>query len=332
MKTHTLRNVASLALLVMHTTGSLFITNAAAQQQPYPTKPIRLIVAYPAGGSADLIGRAVNERLAKRLGQPVIVDNRGGGSGIIGAEIAARAPADGYTLLVATVSMLAVNVSLYRALPYHPERDFAPVSMLGSTPYLLAVHPTVPARSVAQLLAHAKANPGKLTFGSSGVGSGGHLATELFKHMAGIDILHVPYKGVGPATTDVLGGQIGMLLGGISVLKTHADGGRLRGLAVSTIKRTAIAPEIPTLDEAGVKGYQSKSWNALVAPRQTPAAIVQRINTELVAVLKSPQVADQLKSLGIEPEPGTPAELAGYIREEIVRFRELVLAIGLQPG
>lgn len=305
---------------------------AIAQPQPYPAKPIRLIVAYPAGGSADLIGRAVNEALARRLGQPVIVDNRGGGSGILGAEIAARAPADGYTLLVATVSMLAVNVSIYRALPYHPERDFAPVSMLGSTPYLLAVHPSVPARSVAQLIAHAKANPGKLNFGSSGVGSGGHLATELFKHLANIDIVHVPYKGVSAATTDVLGGQIGLLLGGISVLKTHADGGRLRGLAVSTIKRTSIAPEIPTLDEAGVKGYQSKSWNALVAPRQTPPAIVQRINSELVAVLKSPQLTDQLKGLGIEPEPGTPAELARYMREEIVRFRELIQAIGLKPN
>jgi tripartite-type tricarboxylate transporter receptor subunit TctC len=192
MKTHAPRRVA---LFIAQTTGALFITSAAAQQQPYPVKPIRLIVPYPAGGSADLIGRSFNELLARRLGQPMIVDNRGGASGIIGTEIAARAPADGYTLLVATVSTLAVNVSLYRALPYHPERDFAPVSMLGSTPYLLAVHPTVPARSVAQLVAYAKANPGKLTFGSSGVGSGGHLATELFKHMAGIDILHVPYKG-----------------------------------------------------------------------------------------------------------------------------------------
>jgi tripartite-type tricarboxylate transporter receptor subunit TctC len=320
------------ALLATVAATTLFGTTAAAQQQPYPTKPIRLIVPYPAGGSADLIGRAVNDGLAKRLGQPVIVDNRGGASGIIGTEIAARAPADGYTLLVATVSTLAVNVSIYRALPYHPERDFAPVSMLGSTPYLLAVHPSVPARSVAQLVAHAKAHPGKLNFGSAGVGSGGHLATELFKHMAGIDIVHVPYKGVGAATAEVLGGQISMLLGGISVLKIHVDGGRLRGLAVSTIKRTAIAPDIPTIDEAGIKGYQSKSWNALVAPRNTPPAIVQRVNAELVALLKSPQMADQLKGLGIEPEPGPPAELARFVREEIVRFRELIQAIGFKPS
>ena len=331
MKSGAFRGFSLSALFVSYATGALFCASAAAQQQPYPVKPIRLIVPYPAGGSADLIGRAVNDGLAKRLGQPVIVDNRGGAASIIGAEIAARAPADGYTLLVATVATLAANPALQRALPYHPERDFAPVSMLGSTPYLLAVHPTVPARSVAQLIAHAKANPGKLNFGSAGVGTGGHLATELFRHMAGIDIVHVPYKGVSPATADVLGGQISLLLGGISVLKTHADGGRLRGLAVSTIKRSSITPDIPTIDESGVKGYQSKSWNALVAPRHTPAAIIQRINSELVAVLKSPQLSDQLKGLGIEPEPGTPAELTRYIREEIVRFRELIHAIGLKP-
>ncbi len=309
---------------------TLISANAAAQQ-PYPTKPVRLIVPYPPGGSADLIGRAVNELLAKRLGQPVIVDNRGGAASIIGAEITARAPADGYTILVATITTLAVNPALYKKLPYHPERDFAPVSMLGSTPYVLAVHPSVPAKSVAQLIAHAKANPGKLNFGSAGIGSGNHLATEMFKHMAGINIVHVPYKGVGGATIDVVGGQIAMLIAGVSVLKPHVDGGRLRALAVSTIKRTLSAPELPTLDESGIKGYQTNSWNSLVAPRQTPAAIVQRLNSEITAVLKMPQLTEQLKSQGIEPEPGTPADLAKYIKEEIVRFQNLVNTIGLKP-
>lgn len=309
----------------------LWCASAAAQPLPYPAKPIRLIVPYPPGGSADLIGRAVNELLAKRLGQPVIVDNRGGAASIIGAEITARAPADGYTILVATVTTLAVNPALYRKLPYHPERDFAPVSMLGSTPYLLAVHPSVPARSVAQLIAHAKAHPGKLDFGSAGVGSGGHLATELFKHMAGIDIVHVPYKGIGAATVDVVAGQIAILLSGISVSKPHVDSGRLRALAVSTAKRSQIAPDLPTLDESAVKGYQAKSWNSLVAPQRTPAAIVQRLNTEITAVLNSPQLADQLKSQGIEPEPGPPAELARFVREEIMRFQHLVHTIGLKP-
>jgi tripartite-type tricarboxylate transporter receptor subunit TctC len=311
--------------------GALFCADTAAQQQPYPSKPIRLIVPYPPSGSADLIGRAVNEMLAKRLGQPVIIDNRGGAASIIGAEITARAPADGYTLLVATITTLAVNPAVYRKLPYHPERDFAPVSMLGSTPYLLVVHPTVPSRSVAQLLAYAKANPGKLNFGSAGIGAGNHLAGEMLKHMAGIDIVHVPYKGSGPATVGVIGGEITLLFSGISLLKPHTDAGRLRALAVSTVKRTAIAPDIPTVDESGVKGFQTKSWNSLMVPRGTPAAIVQRLNTEINAVLNTPQLADQLKSQGIEPEPGTPADLTRYIREEIARFQNLIQTIGLKP-
>lgn len=311
--------------------AALPCTRAAAQAQAYPVKPIRLIVPYPPGGSADLIGRAVNDGLAKRLGQPVVVDNRGGAASIIGAEITARAPADGYTVLVATITTLAVNPALYRKLPYHPENDFAPVSMLGSTPYLLAVHPAVPARSVAQLIAHAKTNPGKLNYGSAGVGSGGHLATEMFKHMAAIDIVHVPYKGVGAATMEAVGGQIAILLSGISVSKPHADSGRLRALAVSGAKRSTIAPEIPTIDESGIKGYQTKSWNSLVVPRRTPTAIVQRLNSEITMVLNLPQLAEQLKSQGIEPEPGPPAELARYIREEIVRFQQLVNTISLKP-
>jgi tripartite-type tricarboxylate transporter receptor subunit TctC len=322
------RAYLSAALLTM---GALFSTSGEAQQPLYPSKPIRLIVPYPPGGSADLIARAVNEMLARRLGQTVIVDNRGSAASIIGAEITARAPADGYTVLVATITTLAVNPALYKKLPYHPERDFAPVSMLGSTPYLLTVHPTVPVKSVAQLVAYAKANPGKLNFGSAGIGSGNHLATEMFKHMAGIDIVHVPYKGAGASTVDVVGGQIAILLTGISILKPHVDSGRLRALAVSTARRSTIAPDIPTIDESGIKGYQANSWNALVVPRRTPAVIVQRLNTEINAVLNTSLLTDQLKSQGIEPEPGTPAELAKYIREEIVRFQNLINTIGLKP-
>lgn len=311
-------------------TASFCCANIHAQSQPYPVKAVRLIVPYPPGGSADLIGRAVNDHLAKRLGQPVIVDNRGGAASIIGAELTARAPADGYTLLVATVTTLAVNPAVYRKLPYDVERDFAPVSMLGVSPYLLALHPGVPARSVAQLVAHAKANPGKLSFGSAGVGSGGHLAAEMFKHMAGIDIVHVPYKGVGAATVDVVGGQIALQLASVSIVKPHVDSGRLRALAVSTARRTAIAPDIPTLDESGIEGYQANSWNSLVAPRRTPKAIVRLLNTEITAVLKLPQLVEPLKSQGIEPEPGSPDELARYVREEMMRFRNLINAIGLK--
>jgi tripartite-type tricarboxylate transporter receptor subunit TctC len=273
----------------------------------------------------------VNEMLGKRLGQPVIVDNRGGAASIIGAEITARAPRDGYTLLVATVTTLAANPALNANLPYHPVRDFAPVAMLGASPYVLAVHPSVPARNAAQLIAYAKANPGKLSFGSAGTGSSAHLAGELFKYMAAIDIVHIPYKGSGPAIVDLVGGQIGLIFSSVSGIQPHIDAGRLRALAVSTAKRSASVPDIPTLDESGLKGYQTRSWNSLVAPRGTPAPIIQRLNKEVNAVLATPEVGDRIKKQGVETDPGTPDDLAKYIKEEMSRFQTLVDAIKLKP-
>ncbi|HEX2831030.1 MAG TPA: tripartite tricarboxylate transporter substrate binding protein [Burkholderiales bacterium] len=304
--------------------------SAAAQQQSYPVKPIRLVVPYPPGGPSDYIARAMNEMLGKRLGQPVIVDNRGGAASIIGAEIAARAPADGYTMLVATVTTLAANPALKAGLPYDPVRDFAPVAMLGASPYVLAVHPGVPAKTAAQLVAYAKANPGKLSFGSAGTGSSAHLAGELFKHLAGIDIVHVPYKGSGPAIVDLIGGQIGLIFSSVSGIQPHVNAGRLRALGVSTIKRSASMPDVPTLDESGVKGYQTRSWNSLVAPRGTPVPIIQRLNKEVNAVLSTSEIGDRIKKQGVETDPGTPADLARYINEEIVRFRNLISAIHLK--
>jgi len=317
--------------LVLWGIGALFCTGLAAQEQAYPTKPVRLIVPYPPGGQADLLGRAINENLAKRTGQPVIIDNRGGAASAIGAEIASRSPADGYTLLVATVTTLAANFALRAKLPYHPERDFAPVAMLGGTPYLLAVHPGVPVKTPAQLIGYAKANPGKLSFGSAGTGSSNHLAGELFKHMAGIDIVHVPYKGSGPAAVDLISGQIGLMFSSISLMKQHVDAGRLRALAVSTTKRSSTAPDIPTLAESGLKGYQAQNWNCVVAPRGTPAPIVLRLNREINAILNTPAVGNRIRELGIEMETGTPDELGRFIREEIARFQNLVKAIGLKP-
>jgi tripartite-type tricarboxylate transporter receptor subunit TctC len=272
----------------------------------------------------------MNEMLGKRLGQLVIVDNRGGAASIIGAEIAARAPADGYTMLVATVTTLAANPALKADLPYDPVRDFAPVAMLGASPYVLAVHPGVPAKTAAQLVAYAKANPGKLSFGSAGTGSSAHLAGELFKHMAGIDIVHVPYKGSGPAIVDLIGGQIGLIFSSVSGIQPHVNAGRLRALAVSTVKRSASMPDIPTLDESGVKGYQTRSWNSLVAPRGTPAPIIQRLNNEVNAVLSTSEVGDRIKKQGVETDPGTPADLARYINDEIARFKNLINAIQLK--
>ncbi|MGZ5163093.1 MAG: tripartite tricarboxylate transporter substrate binding protein [Burkholderiales bacterium] len=246
---------------------SALVSSPASAQQAYPTRPIRLIVPYPPGGPTDIIGRTINERLGKRLGQQVIVDNRGGAATVIGADIAAHSPADGYTLLLATITTLAVNPALKRKLPYDPERDFAPVSMLAAQPYLLVVHPGVPATSVSQLIAHAKAQPGKLSFASAGIGAGAHLAAELFKYMARIDVVHIPYKGSGPAMTDVMGGQCAYMFAGISAAYPHTLSGKLNALAVSTAKRSAAVPEIPTISESGLPGYQMNTWNSLVVPR-----------------------------------------------------------------
>lgn len=308
----------------------LLVSGWAAAQPAYPTRPIRFIVPYPPGGPTDIIARSVNERLGKRLGQQVIVDNRAGAATVVGTEIAARSPGDGYTLLLATVTTLAANPALKAKLPYHPERDFAPVTMLASQPYLLVVYPGLPATSVSQLVALAKAQPGKLSFGSAGIGAGAHLAAELLKYMARIDVVHVPYKGSGPAMTDLMGGQVAYMFGGVSALQPHVQSGKLRALAVSTVKRSAAAPEIPTIAESGLPGYSANSWNSLVVPRGTPPAIIQRLNTEVVAILNEPEVRQRFKQQGIDAEPGTPAQLAAYVKAEIQRFDKLIKAIGLK--
>ncbi len=301
----------------------------AVAQSSYPNRPIRLIVPYPPGGSSDLLGRTVAEGLAERLGQQMVVDNRGGASTMIGAEIAARAPADGYTLLVATVTTLAVNRVLVRKLPYDPVRDFEPVSMLAAQPYVLATHPQVPATSIKQLIAYGKSAPGKLTMASPGVGSSGHLAGELFIHMSGAKFTHVPYKGTGPAIIDLLGGHVSMSFSGVTSVKPHAQSGKLRALGVTTAKRSAAVPDIPTIAEAGVPGYETNTWNSLVVPRGTPRAIIERLNSEVVAILNRPEVRDRLRDQGADPDPGTPEQLAAHIQAEIHRFTRLVKAVGI---
>ncbi len=305
---------------------------AAAVAQQYPGRPVRLVVPYPTGGPTDLIGRVTADLLSKRLGQQVIVDNRGGAATVIGAEIVARAPNDGYTLLVATITTLAVTPALQKKLPYDPERDFAPITMLATQPYLLAVTKGLPANSVSQLVAYAKANPGKLSFGSAGVGAGAHLAGEMLKHMAALDVVHVPYKGTGPAITDLISGQIAYMFGGISAINPHVQAGRLRALAVSSAKRSASLPDMPTVAEGGVTGYGTSSWNSLVAPRGTPPAVLARLNADTLAALSQPEVRDRLRTQGIDTEPGTPAQLAAHIKSERARFDKLIRAIGLQAG
>ena len=304
-----------------------FVLTASAQA--YPVRPIRLIVPYPAAGPNDMLARSFNDPLGKRLGQSVVIDNRGGAATVIGAEIAANAAPDGYTLLLATVTTLAVAPALSAKLPFRSE-DFVPISMLAAQPYLLAAHPALPATTVAQLVAYAKANPGKLSFASAGVGTSAHLAGEMFKHMAAINVVHVPYKGGGPAMNDLLAGQVAYMFGGASGMIPHAQSGKLRVLAITSHKRSVAVPEIPTIAESGLTGYGTSTWNSLVAPRGTSAAIVQRLNTEVNVVMNLPEVKDRLKKQGIDPEPGTQAQLLAHVKSEITRFAALIKAIGLQ--
>jgi tripartite-type tricarboxylate transporter receptor subunit TctC len=288
-----------------------------------------MIVPYPPGGPTDIMGRLTAEVLTKRLAQNVVVDNRGGAATAIGAEMAARSPADGYTLLVSSETTFAVTPALKEKLPYHPERDFAPIALLTTQPYVLAVSLSLPVKSVSQLVAHAKANPGKLAYGSAGTGSANHLAGEMFKHVAGIDILHVPYKGNGPAIIDLIGGQISLMLGSISSLYPHATIKKLRLLAVASPKRSPAAPEIPTFTEGGMPGYQVSGWNCLVAPRGTPPQMIKRLNAEVVAGFNQPDVAERLRKQSIDAAAGTPEQLAAHIKSEFARYSKLIKTVGL---
>jgi tripartite-type tricarboxylate transporter receptor subunit TctC len=313
---------------ILATVVMLSASTAAAQ---YPVRPLRLVVPYPPGGGTDLIARTLAERLGERLGQQIVVDNRGGASTIIGAEIAMRMPADGYNLFVATVTTLATNPVMHRKLSYDPVRDFEPVSLLATQPYVLTVHPSVPVASVPQFIAYAKANPGRLTVGSPGQGSGGHLAGEMFKHLTGVDFRHVPYKGIGPAVTDLLGGHISSAFAGVTTVRAHAAAGKLRALGVTTAHRSASAPDIPTIAESGVAGYETNTWNSLVVPRGTPRAIIERLNTETVASMGRADVREKLREQGADAALSTPEELAKHIQAEIARFKRLATAVGIRP-
>jgi tripartite-type tricarboxylate transporter receptor subunit TctC len=314
--------------IVLFAAASLFAVSSVAQQD-YPNRPIRMIVPYPPGGPTDIMGRLTSEVLSKRLGQNVVVDNRGGAATVIGAEMAARSPADGYTVLVSSETTFAVTPALKDKLPYDPQRDFAPISQLTTQPYVLAVSPSLPVNSISQLVAHAKANPGKLTYGSAGTGSANHLAGEMFKHVAGIDAVHVPYKGNGPAIVDLIGGQIAYMVGSISSLYPHATTKKLRLLGVASARRSASAPEIPTFAEGGMPGYQVSGWNCIVAPRGTSPQIIKRLNADIAAGFSQPDVLERLRKQSIEPVAGTPEQLAAFMKSELARYRKLIKTVGL---
>jgi len=304
--------------------------SASVWAQGYPAKTVRVIVPYPPGGGNDIIARAVTDELTKRTGQQFFVDNRPGASTIIGAELAAKAPPDGYTLFVSSQTTLAIVPNLKSKVPYDPLRDFEPVSMLATQPYLLVVHPSLPVRTVKDLIALAKSRPGKIVYGSSGIGTGGHLSTELFKSMTHVDIVHVPYKGGAQAATDLMGGHTTLMFATMSSVYQQAMNGKLRAVAITSAKRSPAAPNVPTVAESGVPGFETVQWIAMSAPRATPKNIIDRLNTELVAGNKSPELRERLTSQGYDPEVCTPQQLADYIKVEHARFGKLIRSIGMK--
>jgi len=298
--------------------------------QGYPTRPIRFVIPFPPGGGNDILGRAFAERLSERVGQPWVVDNRGGASSIIGAEIVARAPADGYTLLLGTNSTLAVVPSLRSKLPFDPVKDYDPISLMSSSPYLLVVNPAFEAKSVAELIALAKARPGQLNFASPGQGTSNHLAFEMFKFMAGIDITHIPYKGTSAMITDLLGGRVSVMFVSTASVRPLVLAGKLRALGISTAKRSPAMPEVAPIAESGVPGFNNASWVGLVSPRGTPPAIIKRLNAEINKVIDEGDLKVRLTSQGFVPDGSTPQEFAAHIRDELARYRKLVRDAGIK--
>ena len=291
-----------------------------AHAQSYPVKPVRIISPYPPGGLGDLLPRAVAVGLTEMLGQQVIVENRPGASQIIGMQAAAKSPPDGYTLVFGSVTSLAINPSAQKNLPYDPVKDFAPVSLCVTTPLYLVVHPTVPAASVKELIAIGRARPGGLTFGSGGNGSSNHLAAELFKSLARVDLLHVPYKGAGPAMSDVMAGHIDLMFGAAGL--TEAKAGKVRVLGVTSAKRSAAAPNVPTLAESGAPGYEATIWFGLLAPAGTPPAIVTRLSHDINKVLTQPRMREQFNTVDITPT--SPDGFASLIKREIPKWRTVI--------
>jgi len=303
---------------------------APASAQAYPTKPIRLIIPFPPGGSTDILGRAVAQKLSEAWGQQVIVDNRGGAGGTIGADLAAKAPSDGYTLMMGHIGTLAVNVSLYSKLSYDPVRDFTPVCMVALVPNVLVVNPSLPIKTVAELIAYVKANPGKLDYSSGGNGSAAHLAVEYFKLQTKTAIVHIPYKGTGPSVTDLIAGQVALTMTGAPAVMPHVQSGRLRALGVSSPQRVPALAQIPTIAEAGIAGFDATQWYGIVAPAGTPKEIVAKLNAEIRKIMQSKEMLDRLNTEGAIAAPGTPEEFGAYIKKEIARWAVVVKAAGMK--
>ncbi|MBX9773803.1 MAG: tripartite tricarboxylate transporter substrate binding protein [Xanthobacteraceae bacterium] len=301
---------------------------AGASAQAYPTKPVSLLIAFPPGGPSDVLSRVVGKKLEQILGQPFIMDNRPGAGGNIAAEAAANAAADGHTILMGNNSILATNAALYKKVNFDPEKDFAPISLIGSQANILVVNPNMPVQSLAELIALLRANPGKFNYASSGHGTAAHLAAELFKAEAKVEITHVPYKGGAPALQDVIAGHVHMIFATAASVVPHIRSGKVRALAVTPIKRTAVFPELATMDELGLKGFDATTWHGLVAPAKTSREIVVRLHRATVEALQDAQVRKSLTDLGVDIVGNSPEEFAAYIKAEIPKWTAIVKASG----
>ena len=297
---------------------------ASASAGAFPDKPVRFVIGFTPGGPSDILARAVGQKLAERWGQQVVIENRPGAGGNLAAEAVAKSAPDGYTWLLGNNSILATNHALYRKLPYDPVKDFAPVALVAMQPNILVVHPDVKANSVMELVSLAKQNPGKMNYASSGAGAAAHLAGELFKTMAGVDIVHVPYKGAQPALTDLIAGQVQLMFATSASVIPYVKAGRLRALAVTTAQRSPSVPELPTVSEAGLAGFEATTWHGVVIPAAAPAPLVQKLNQDINAVLKEKELSERLTGLGAEVLTGSPRDFADYIAREIPKWTKVV--------
>jgi tripartite-type tricarboxylate transporter receptor subunit TctC len=310
---------------------ALALLSFHAAAQTYPAKPIRLMVPFPPGGSTDIVARIVAQKLGAQLGQNLVIENRGGAGGTLGTAVVAKAPADGYTLVVGTTSTHVVAPSVYQKLEYDPVKDFAPISLIAVTPYLLVVNPAVPAKTLKELVDLMKAQPGKLNYASAGVGSTTHLAMEMLKSVSNTYALHIPYSGNGPAGTAVIAGQVEILFGSLPAVLPHAKSGRVRAIAVGTPKRSPSLPEVPTVAESGYAGFDASLWLAFMAPAGTPAPVIERLQKEIAAAVNSKETSESLDKNGAEPLTSTPAELAAMIKDGVAKYATVVKAAGVKP-
>jgi tripartite-type tricarboxylate transporter receptor subunit TctC len=305
------------------------LMSSLAWAQSYPTKQVRLVVGFPAGGATDVVARAISQNLSEALGQPVVVDNRAGAASNIAAEIVATAPKDGHTIFMGTVST-AINPSLYKKLAYDAVKDFAAITQVTDTPFMFVVHPSLPAKSVKEFIAIAKSRPGQLNYGSAGNGSGGHLFTAMFGSMAGVSLVHVPYRGASFATTSVLAGETIFMFDNIVTTLPLARSGKLRALAVTTQKRSRTAPDIPTIAESGVPGYDANAWFGVFAPAGTPVTVINRLHSEIARIVNLPDIRDRFLALGAEPVGSTPEQFSAFYRKEVAKWAKVVKDSGAQ--